>query len=158
MGSYYLPIFRLQTTLNLAYHCSMCAKALEGDWEYRSEGCDPVKLTVKNITGSDWMVACMIPKGNMMVSMLKKVEDKFTLVQFNCSKKETKDNQELEAELKSFLEKGISDITRDGKTLKIRAGGAEREFSHDDMLQRQEEEKQKKLAEAKLASGSGRFG
>ena len=45
-----------------------------------------------------------------------------------------------------------------GKTLKITAGGVEKEFSHDDMLQRQEEEKQKKLAEAKLASGSGRFG
>ena len=124
----------------------------------------------------------MIPKGNMMVSMLKKVEDKFTLVQFNCSKKETKDNKELEAELKSFLEKGISNITKNGrkvkcilyciplmekrknnlllsgKTLKITAGGVEKEFSHDDMLQRQEEEKQKKLAEAKLASGSGRFG
>ena len=123
----------------------------------------------------------MIPKGNMMVSMLKKVEDKFTLVQFNCSKKETKDNKELEAELKSFLEKGISNITKNGrkvkcilyciplmekrknnlllsgKTLKITAGGVEKEFSHDDMLQRQEEEKQKKLAEAKLASGSGRF-
>ena len=129
------------------------------------------------------MVACMIPKGNMMVSMLKKVEDKFTLVQFNCSKKETKDNKELEAELKSFLEKGISNITKNGrkvkcilymypsngkwkknnlllsgKTLKITAGSVEKEFSHDDMLQRQEEEKQKKLAEAKLASGSGRFG
>ena len=124
----------------------------------------------------------MIPKGNMMVSMLKKVEDKFTLVQFNCSKKETKDNKELEAELKSFLEKGISNITKNGrkvkcilyciplmekrknnlllsgKTLKITAGSVEKEFSHDDMLQRQEEEKQKKLAEAKLASGSGRFG
>ena len=121
----------------------------------------------------------MIPKGNMMVSMLKKVEDKFTLVQFNCSKKETKDNKELEAELKSFLEKGISNITKNGrkvkcilyciplmekrknnlllsgKTLKITAGGVEKEFSHDDMLQRQEEEKQKKMAEAKLASGSG---
>jgi len=136
----------------------MSVKGIEGDWEYKSEGCDPVKLTVKNIAGPDWMVACMIPKGNMMVSMLKKVEDKFTLVQFNCSKKETKDNKELEAELKSFLEKGISNITKNGKTLKITAGSVEKEFSHDDMLQRQEEEKQKKLAEAKLASGSGRFG
>ena len=60
----------------------------------------------------------MIPKGNMMVSMLKKVEDKFTLVQFNCSKKETKDNKELEAELKSFLEKGISNITKNGRKVK----------------------------------------
>ena len=82
------------------------------------QGCDPVKLTVKNIAGPDWMVACMIPKGNMMVSMLKKVEDKFTLVQFNCSKKETKDNKELEAELKSFLEKGISNITKNGRKVK----------------------------------------
>merc|ERR1712098_1021854 len=110
-------------------------KALEGDWEYRSEGCDPVKLTVKNIEGG------------------------FNLVQFNCTKKETKDNQELEADLKAFLEKGISNITKEGKILKITAGGVQREFSHDDMLQKQEEEKQKKLAEPKLASeSSGRFG
>ena len=64
--------------------------------------------------GPDWMVACMIPKGNMMVSMLKKVEGGFNLVQFNCSKKETKDNQELEAEFKTFLEKGISNIVKEG--------------------------------------------
>eukprot|EP00091_Calanus_sinicus_P020933 TRINITY_DN5996_c0_g1_i3.p1 TRINITY_DN5996_c0_g1~~TRINITY_DN5996_c0_g1_i3.p1 ORF type:complete len:137 (-),score=56.19 TRINITY_DN5996_c0_g1_i3:91-501(-) len=136
----------------------MCAKALEGDWEFKSEGCDPVKITVKNIMGPDWMVACMIPKGNMMVSMLKKVEGGFNLVQFNCSKKETKDNQELEAEFKAFLEKGISNIVKEGKILKITAGDVQKEFSFDDILQKQEEEKQKKLAEAKLASGSGRFG
>eukprot|EP00091_Calanus_sinicus_P020932 TRINITY_DN5996_c0_g1_i1.p1 TRINITY_DN5996_c0_g1~~TRINITY_DN5996_c0_g1_i1.p1 ORF type:complete len:137 (-),score=55.61 TRINITY_DN5996_c0_g1_i1:91-501(-) len=136
----------------------MCAKALEGDWEFKSEGCDPVKITVKNIMGPDWMVACMIPKGNMMVSMLKKVEGGFNLVQFNCSKKETKDNQELEAEFKAFLEKGISNIVKEGKVLKITAGAVQKEFSFDDILQKQEEEKQKKLAEAKLASGSGRFG
>ena len=45
-----------------------------------------------------------------------------------------------------------------GEILKITAGGVQKEFSFDDMLQKQEEEKQKKLAEAKLASGSGRFG
>ena len=39
------------------------------------QGYDPVKVTVKNIMGSDWIVACMIPKGNMMASMLKKAVD-----------------------------------------------------------------------------------
>ena len=67
--------------------------------------------------GPDWMVACMIPKGNMMVSMLKKVEGGFNLVQFNCSKKETKDNQELEAEFKAFLEKVISYIVKEGSIM-----------------------------------------
>ena len=71
-------------------------------------------MTVKNIMGPDWMVACMIPKGNMMMSMLKKVDSGFKLVQFNCTKKETKDNQELEAEFKAFFEKGISNITKEG--------------------------------------------
>ena len=60
------------------------SKALEGDWQYTSEkviksnqnrlkfsllfvfhfqGWDPVKMTVKQMMGQDWMVACMIPKG-----------------------------------------------------------------------------------------------
>eukprot|EP00091_Calanus_sinicus_P004777 TRINITY_DN1511_c0_g1_i1.p1 TRINITY_DN1511_c0_g1~~TRINITY_DN1511_c0_g1_i1.p1 ORF type:complete len:123 (+),score=43.31 TRINITY_DN1511_c0_g1_i1:70-438(+) len=121
----------------------MCAKALEGDWEFKSEGCDPVKITVKNIMGPDWMVACMIPKGNMMVSMLKKVDSGFNLVQFNCSKKETKDNQELEAEFKASLEKGISNIVKEGKILKITAGDVQKVVFLDDILQKQEEEKQR---------------
>ena len=69
--------------------------------------------------GSDWIVACMIPKGNMMASMLKKVEDGegFKLVNFNCSnKKETpKENKELEEDFKVFLEKGISNLVREGE-------------------------------------------
>ena len=120
----------------------MSVRALEGDWKFISEkvryldyylfilkallrltilimqGYDPVKVTIKHMMGPDWMVACMIPKGNMMASMLKKIEDGpgFKLVNFNCSeKKETpKENKELEEDFKAFLEKGISNIIRDG--------------------------------------------
>ena len=59
-----------------------------------------MKVSIKNIMGSEWIVACMIPKGNMMASILKKVDDQncFKLVNFNCSnKKETpKENKDLE--------------------------------------------------------------
>ena len=83
------------------------------------QGYDPVKVTIKNIMGSDWIVACMIPKGNVMASMLKKLDDNagFKLVNFNCSqKKETpEENKDLEEEFKAFLEKGISGLVRDGK-------------------------------------------
>ena len=55
----------------------------------------------------------------MMASMLKKVEggEGFKLVNFNCSnKKETpEENKELEDEFKAFLEKGISNLVRDGE-------------------------------------------
>ena len=78
-----------------------------------------MKISIKHIVGSDWIVACMIPKGNMMASMLKKVEDGegFKLVNFNCSnKKETpKENKELEDDFKVFLEKGISNLVREGE-------------------------------------------
>ena len=82
------------------------------------KGYDPVKVSIKNIMGPDWIVACMIPKGNMMASMLKKTEDGagFKLVNFNCSsKKETpKENKDLEEDFKVFLEKGISNLVREG--------------------------------------------
>ena len=62
------------------------------------------------------MVACMIPKGNMMASMLKKVDDGFNLVNFDCSeKKETPtENKELEEDFKIFLAKGISNLVVKG--------------------------------------------
>ena len=113
----------------------MSVLALEGDWELISDkvrtwepstwqqltclsnlqGYDPVKLTIK-AWGADWMVACMIPKGNMMASMLKKVDDGFNLVNFDCSeKKETpKENKELEEDFKIFLAKGISNLVVKG--------------------------------------------
>ena len=77
-----------------------------------------MKVSIKNIMGPDWIVACMIPKGNMMASMLKKTEEGagFMLVSFNCSsKKETpKENKDLEEDFKVFLEKGISNLVREG--------------------------------------------
>merc|ERR1712228_372538 len=120
----------------------MSLKALEGDWEFISEmGYDPVKVSVKNITGSDWMVACMIPKGNMMASMLKRNEN------FNCSaKKETpKENKELEEDFKKFLEKGITNISREDKTLTLSAGFEQRILTQDDVLKKQEEARMAKL-------------
>merc|ERR1711915_972645 len=104
--------------------------------------------SVKNISGTDWMGACMIPKGNMMVSMLKKVEDGFNVFQFKCNDKEVKENLELEAEMKTFFEGGITKMVKDGKNLKLTTSNAEKIFTPDDMLKKQDEEKQKKLAEA----------
>jgi hypothetical protein len=65
----------------------MVAKGCEGDWEYKTpkvaeqslnatipccpQAPVPVKLTVKKMVGSDWMVACMVPRGNMMHCMLR---------------------------------------------------------------------------------------
>eukprot|EP00091_Calanus_sinicus_P003337 TRINITY_DN134_c0_g1_i2.p1 TRINITY_DN134_c0_g1~~TRINITY_DN134_c0_g1_i2.p1 ORF type:complete len:136 (+),score=50.89 TRINITY_DN134_c0_g1_i2:140-547(+) len=135
----------------------MATNALEGDWQFVSEkGYDPVKVTVKNIMGSEWIVACMIPKGNMMASMLKKVDGKFQLVKLNCSNRECpKENRELEAEFKLFLEQGISNVVREGKTLVLEAGGQRRVLVEDDMRKKHEDEQKAKLAAAK---GSGRFG
>eukprot|EP00092_Neocalanus_flemingeri_P022431 GFUD01024328.1.p1 GENE.GFUD01024328.1~~GFUD01024328.1.p1 ORF type:complete len:162 (+),score=52.38 GFUD01024328.1:71-487(+) len=137
---------------------SATTEDLEGDWQLVSEkGYDPVKVTVKNIMGSDWMVACMIPRGNMMVSMLKRVEGgSFSLVKLNCSNKETPpENKELEAEFKSFLEQGITNLVRDGKNLTIEAGGQQKQLVEDDVMQKHNEAQKAKLASAK---GSGRFG
>merc|ERR1712034_101673 len=113
----------------------MANNALEGDWQFVSEkGYDPVKVTVKNIMGPEWIVACMIPRGNMMASMLKKVDGKFQLVKLNCSNRECpQENKEFEAEFKCFLELGITNVVREGKTLVLEAGGQRRVLVEDDM-------------------------
>merc|ERR1712098_143543 len=139
---------------------AMAARALEGDWEFISDkGYDPVKVSVKNIMGSDWIVACMIPKGNMMASMLRKKDDGsgFEQVNFNCSnKKETpKENKELENEFREFLEKGISNLSREDKTLVISAGYEQRILTQDDVLKKQEEAKMAKLNPPRV--GGGRY-
>ena len=122
--------------------------------------------------GPEWMVACMILKGNMMASMLKKKEDGsgFQLVNFNCSeKKETpKENKELEEDFKAFLEKGISNIVRDGilrfsalplnlsfldKSLIVTAGGEQRVLTHDDIRTKQEEGKRAPMSAPKGGRG-----
>merc|ERR1711931_83279 len=94
---------------------------------------------------------------NMMASMLKRVEGgKFTLIKMNCSNRECpKENKELEEEFKIFLEKGISNISRQGNTLVVEAGSEERVLVEDDIRKKQEEAQKAKLANAK---GSGRFG
>ena len=114
----------------------MAGRSIEGDWEYNSnkvetgdwaptllwlmiiiQGYDPVKISIKNFQNTQWLVACMIPKGNMMASTLNKLDDdNYELIEFRCSnKKETpEENKRLEEEFKLFLEKGISKISRQG--------------------------------------------
>ena len=60
--------------------------------------------------------------GNMMTSVLRREEgEAYSLQQFICSnKKETPpENKDLEADFKTFLEKGICMISRTGGTLRI---------------------------------------
>merc|ERR1711936_965899 len=152
----YLPIIH-HTSYIIHHTVSMSARTIEGDWQYISEmGYDPVKVSIKNISGPDWIVACMIPKGNMMASTLKKVEgDAFELLDFRCSnKKETpKENKDLEEDFKAFLEKGISNIVKENKTLIVTAGDDQRVLTDDDVLKKQEEAKKAKLNTAR----GGRF-
>ena len=122
------------------------AKALEGDWQYTSEqvlgqlpnsfdfvfgqdknykqfqGWDPVKVTVKQMMGDQWMVACMIPKGKMMANMLKMNEPgSFSLLKFQASQKESEQekNKILEEEFLTFMEKGITNIRKDGMIIQF---------------------------------------
>eukprot|EP00090_Calanus_glacialis_P015391 TRINITY_DN2428_c0_g1_i1.p1 TRINITY_DN2428_c0_g1~~TRINITY_DN2428_c0_g1_i1.p1 ORF type:complete len:152 (-),score=50.16 TRINITY_DN2428_c0_g1_i1:56-475(-) len=136
----------------------MAARALEGDWEFISDkGYDPVKVTIKHMMGPDWMVACMIPKGNMMASMLKKEDggEGFNLVNFNCSeKKETpQENKELEEDFKVFLAKGISNLVREDKNLIMTAGGEQRILTQDDVLKKQEDAKKAKVSAPRGGGG-----
>merc|ERR1712055_526849 len=108
----------------------MCARNPQGDWEYKLEGCDSVKLTVNSLDVFNWVVTCLIPQGNMMESKLKMDADAgFSLVEFNCSNNETANNAEVEAEFKAFLEKGITRLVNTGNILKVTAGGVEKEFT-----------------------------
>ena len=106
--------------LVVSYISDFLFLGLEGDWQFISDdGYDPAKITVKNIMADDWMVACMIPKGKMMANMLKrnKEDGLFKLVKFTSNSVESpEENKKLEDQLVSFLEKGISNITKEGKT------------------------------------------
>merc|ERR1711934_336288 len=131
---------------------NMSTKTIEGDWEFVSDkGYDPVKISIKNLSGSDWIVACMIPKGNMMTSVLKRQDgDSYSLQQFVCSnKKETPvENKDLEADFKTFLEKGICMISRTEDSLTVKAGDEARTLNLDDMLKRQEDAKRAAMTAA----------
>ena len=78
---------------------------------------DPIKITVKHIMGSDWMVAAMIPKGKMMANMLKREEaGSFKLIKFQSSQKESpEENKVLEEDFLSFMEAGITNIRKEGE-------------------------------------------
>ena len=77
-----------------------------------------MKLLVKKTTVSDWVVACMVPRGNMMHCILKEQEDNKTegLVQakFIIPSTEVPDDiMEVESDMIEFLESGITDIKRE---------------------------------------------
>ena len=77
----------------------------------------PVKLIVKKMGPSAWIVACMVPRGNMMHCMLKEIEGTNNLVQtkFIITLKEVpEDIMEVEMEMNNFLESGITNINREG--------------------------------------------
>lgn len=131
---------------------------LEGDWQFVSDKAhDPIKITVKNIMGADWMVAAMIPKGKMMANMLKREDEgSFKLVKFQASQKESpEENKVLEEEFLSFMEAGITSIRKEGKTLILSAGEMERVLMEDDIRKRHEDQQKAKMLSMK---GSGRFG
>ena len=82
----------------------------------------PVKLIVKKMSPTEWIVACMVPKGNMMHCMLKEEEGGKSLVQvkFNTTGKEPPpDIMDVETEMAEFLESGITDIRREGNDKKM---------------------------------------
>jgi len=114
----------------------MVAKGCEGDWEYKTPKSPvPVKLTVKKMVGEDWMVACMVPRGNMMHCMLKEEEGVLKQVKFNITGKEPPvEILEVECIMADFFEAGITNMTREGEVLKVHAGPKEMVFTLDKSL------------------------
>merc|ERR1712066_1111677 len=125
MGS--LVIFLHWTTMPV-----LC-KAIEGDWEMRTEKSPvPVKLTLKQFIGSDWMVACMVPKGNMMHCMLREVDGGIKQLKYSITGKEIPvEIMEIETILSQFFEGEINDIKREGEKLTMKAGDKEMVFTLD---------------------------
>ena len=62
----------------------------------------------------------MIPKGNHMVSVLRKEDsgDDYKLVNFKCSNRTDTpaENKDLDDDFRAFLEKGLCRISRSGKS------------------------------------------
>ena len=74
-----------------------------------------MKLTVKKFIGDDWMIACMVPKGNMMHCMVREVEGTLKQIKYNTTDKELPvEIMEVEGMMADFLEAGITDIKREG--------------------------------------------
>ena len=75
-----------------------------------------MKMTVKKLMGTDWMVACMIPKGNAMTCMLKEVEGGFNQKKFlGKEKTPPMEIMLLETEMRDWLVQGIVKMVREGK-------------------------------------------
>merc|ERR1712173_101017 len=84
----------------------------------------PVKLTVKKFIGDDWMIACMVPKGNMMHCMVRETGGELKQIKYNITAKELPvEIMETEGMLADFFEAGITDIKREGENLRITSGG-----------------------------------
>jgi len=114
----------------------MVNKACDGDWEIITPKAPvPVKLTVKKMVGIDWMVACMLPKGNMMKCMLKEGDDgSLTQVKFDITKRQSPvEIIEVECEMAEFFDGGITNMVREGEILRVMAGGKEKVFTLDDL-------------------------
>merc|ERR1712098_992758 len=92
----------------------MVGKGCEGDWEYKTPKAPvPVKLTVKKMNAQDWMVACMV----------KETEGILKQEKFNITGKDPPlEIMEVECEMADFFEAGITDMIREGETLKVIAG------------------------------------
>ena len=91
----------------------------QGDWELRTDKSPvPVKLTVKQFIGSDWMIACMVPKGNMMHCMVRETEEGLKQLKYSITGKEIPvEIMEIETIMSAFFEGEIKDIKREGKIL-----------------------------------------
>ena len=76
----------------------------------------PVKLVVKKMSPKDWVVACMVPRGNMVHCLLKEAEGKLVQAKCNISGTAVPDDiLDIETEMVEFLESGITAIERDGR-------------------------------------------
>ena len=76
----------------------------------------PVKLTVKQFIGSDWIVACMVPKGNMMHCMLREVDGGLKQLKYSITGKEIPvEIMDIETQMSQFFEGEIKNIKREGE-------------------------------------------
>lgn len=109
------------------------SKGVEGDWELRTDKSPvPVKLTVKQFIGSDWMIACMVPKGNMMHCMVRETEEGLKQLKYSITGKEIPvEIMEIETIMSAFFEGEIKDIKREGDNLRMKAGDKDMVFSID---------------------------
>merc|ERR1712013_375693 len=94
--------------------------SIAGDWEMVTDKCPvPVKVTLAELPGM-WLLAAMIPKGNMIQCMLRREGDSFHLEKLHMTEKESPiEIVEMEMEMSRFLKKGVTKITRDGDSLTL---------------------------------------